>query len=188
MGTNIGPRIGIDGEAQFKQAMRGINDEMKRYAAEARAVEAAYAGQDDSLESLTRRSEIYSRQVENQERAVAQLEQILEQLRQAQGDNTEAISRWESRLRRAQAELTRYQNQLEQNNQRHQEFATGLNEIEQEVNGLNAQLSALAAESRSVDAALDGTAGRYDNSRRRSECCQIRFAYREMQFPDWKRG
>lgn len=169
MGTNIGPRIGIDGEAQFKQAMRGINDEMKRYAAEARAVEAAYAGQDDSLESLTRRSEIYSRQVETQERAVAQLEQILEQLRQAQGDNTEAISRWESRLRRAQAELTRYQNQLEQNNQRHQEFATGLNEIEQEVNGLNAQLSALAAESRSVDAALDGTAGRYDNSRRRSE-------------------
>lgn len=169
MGTNIGPRIGIDGEAQFKRAMRGINDEMKRYAAEARAVEAAYAGQDDSLESLTRRSEIYSRQVETQERAVAQLEQILEQLRQAQGDNTEAISRWESRLRRAQAELTRYQNQLEQNNQRHQEFATGLNEIEQEVNGLNAQLSALAAESRSVDAALDGTAGRYDNSRRRSE-------------------
>lgn len=169
MGTNIGPRIGIDGEAQFKQAMRGINDEMKRYAAEARAVEAAYAGQDDSLESLTRRSEIYSRQVETQERAVAQLEQILEQLRQEQGDNTEAISRWESRLRRAQAELTRYQNQLEQNNQRHQEFATGLNEIEQEVNGLNAQLSALAAESRSVDAALDGTAGRYDNSRRRSE-------------------
>ena len=65
--------------------------------------------------------------------------------------------------------MTRYQNQLEQNNQRHQEFATGLNEIEQEVNGLNAQLSALAAESRSVDAALDGTAGRYDNSRRRSE-------------------
>ena len=58
MGTNIGPRIGIDGEAQFRQAMRGINDEMKRYAAEARAVEAAYAGQDDSLESLTRRSEI----------------------------------------------------------------------------------------------------------------------------------
>lgn len=169
MGTNIGPRIGIDGEAQFKQAMRGINDEMKRYAAEARAVEAAYAGQDDSLESLTRRSEIYSRQVENQERAVAQLEQILEQLRQEQGDNTEAINRWESRLRRAQAELTRYQNQLEQNNQRQREFATGLNEIEQEVNGLNAQLSALAAESRSVDAALDGTAGRYDNSRRRSE-------------------
>ena len=169
MGTNIGPRIGIDGEAQFKQAMRGINDEMKRYAAEARAVEAAYAGQDDSLESLTRRSEIYSRQVENQERAVAQLEQILEQLRQEQGDNTEAINRWESRLRRAQAELTRYQNQLEQNNQRQREFATGLNEIEQEVDGLNAQLSALAAESRSVDAALDGTAGRYDNSRRRSE-------------------
>ena len=169
MGTNIGPRIGIDGEAQFRQAMRGINDEMKRYAAEARAVEAAYAGQDDSLESLTRRSEIYSRQVETQERAIAQLEQILEQLRQAQGDNTEAISRWESRLRRAQAELTRYQNQLEQNNQRQREFATGLNEIEQEVDGLNAQLSALAAESRSVDAALDGTAGRYDNSRRRSE-------------------
>ena len=169
MGTNIGPRIGIDGEAQFRQAMRGINNEMKRYAAEARAVEAAYAGQDESLESLTRRSEIYSRQVETQERAVAQLEQILEQLRQAQGDNTAAISRWESQLRRAQAELTRYQNQLEQNNQRQREFATGLNEIEQEVNGLNAQLSALAAESRSVDAALDGTAGRYDNSRRRSE-------------------
>ncbi len=169
MGTNIGPRIGIDGEAQFKQAMRAINDEMKRYAAEARAVEAAYAGQDDSLESLTRRSEIYSRQVENQERAVAQLEQILEQLRQEQGDNTEAINRWESRLRRAQAELTRYQNQLEQNNQRQREFATGLNEIEQEVDGLNAQLRALAAESRAADTAIGGADGSIEALTQQSE-------------------
>lgn len=134
MPVNIGPRIGIDGESRFRQALSSINSELRSYAAEARAVESAYAGQENSLESLTQRSEVYRRQVETQERAVAQLEQVLAQVRQQYGENSNAVSRWESELRRAQAELTRYQNQLEQTRFNLDQLAAGAEQAGQKLN------------------------------------------------------
>lgn len=133
MPVNIGPRIGIEGEAQFRRALSAINSELRSYAAEARAVESAYAGQENSLEALTQRSEVYRRQVETQERAVAQLEQVLAQVRQQYGDNSDAVSRWESELRRAQAELTRYQNQLEQTRFNLDQLAAGAEQAGQKL-------------------------------------------------------
>ena len=134
MPVNIGPRIGIEGEAQFRRALSAINSELRSYAAEARAVESAYAGQENSLEALTQRSEVYRRQVETQERAVAQLEQVLAQVRQQYGENSDAVSRWESELRRAQAELTRYQNQLEQTRFNLDQLAAGAEQAGQKLN------------------------------------------------------
>lgn len=134
MPVNIGPRIGIEGEAQFRRALSAINSELRSYAAEARAVESAYAEQENSLEALTQRSEVYRRQVETQERAVAQLEQVLAQVRQQYGENSDAVSRWESELRRAQAELTRYQNQLEQTRFNLDQLAAGAEQAGQKLN------------------------------------------------------
>lgn len=134
MPVNIGPRIGIEGEAQFRRVLSAINSELRSYAAEARAVESAYAGQENSLEALTQRSEVYRRQVETQERAVAQLEQVLAQVRQQYGENSDAVSRWESELRRAQAELTRYQNQLEQTRFNLDQLAAGAEQAGQKLN------------------------------------------------------
>ena len=113
MPVNIGPKIGIDGEAQFRKEIQAINKEMKQYAAETKAVTAAYAGQEDSIESLTAKSSSLSKQLSVQEKAVAKVEEILGKVRQQYGDNDEATQRWESELVKARAELTRLQNQLD---------------------------------------------------------------------------
>lgn len=113
MPVNIGPKIGIDGEAQFRKEIQAINKEMKQYAAETKAVTAAYAGQEDSIESLTAKSSSLSKQLATQEKAVAKVEEILGKVRQQYGDNDEATQRWESELVKARAELTRLQNQLD---------------------------------------------------------------------------
>lgn len=114
MAVNIGPKIGIDGESQFRKELAAINNEMKRYAAEARAVTAAYEGQEDSLEALTAKSASYKKQLDAQEKAVAKVEEILSKVRQQYGDNAEATQRWESKLVQARAELLRLQNQLDE--------------------------------------------------------------------------
>ena len=153
MPVNIGPKIGIDGEAQFRREIQSINKEMKRYAAEAKAVTAAYAGQEDSVESLTAKTSSLSKQLSTQEKAVAKVEEILRKVRQQYGDNDEATQRWESELVKARAELTRLQTQLDSTKLSLESVSEGMQQASDRLNtagntltvGLTAPLAAAGA-------------------------------------------
>ena len=58
MSYDIGPRIGIDGEAEFRKAINNINTNIKTLGTEMLAVTSAYDANDKSAAALTSRNEV----------------------------------------------------------------------------------------------------------------------------------
>lgn len=73
MSVDIGPKIGIDGEAEFRKELGNINQQLKTLGSEMKAVTSAFADGDRSEEALGARTEVLNRQIEAQESKLEQL-------------------------------------------------------------------------------------------------------------------
>ena len=74
MGYNIGPKIGIDGEREFRQQLKNINDTYKALQAETKAVTKAFDAQGDEQGKLEALSKQLNKQIEEQQKKQALLE------------------------------------------------------------------------------------------------------------------
>ena len=64
MVTDIGPKIGVQGESEFKKQISSINQNLKTLSAETKAVTSAFIGNENSMEALTAKSELLAAQSE----------------------------------------------------------------------------------------------------------------------------
>lgn len=70
MTTDIGPRIGIDGAAEFNRSLKNIISQSKSLAAEMKAVTSAFDSNDSSQKKLQSQMNVLSKQIENQQQRV----------------------------------------------------------------------------------------------------------------------
>lgn len=106
MATDIGARIGIDGEKSFRDSLSAVNAQLKNLGSEMKAVVSSFTGMEDSEESLTAQGKVLERSIQasadkisllvgQSERAKAKLDQLAKELDDATrsfGTNsTEAI-------------------------------------------------------------------------------------------------
>lgn len=64
MPTNIGPKIGVEGEGEFKKSIAQINNNIKTLTAETKAVTSAFIGEENSMAALTAKNKALSSQNE----------------------------------------------------------------------------------------------------------------------------
>ena len=74
MSYNIGPKIGIEGEAEFRKSIRQINDTYKTLEAETKAVTAAFDAQGDEQGKLKAASQQLIKQIYEQQKKMNLLE------------------------------------------------------------------------------------------------------------------
>lgn len=106
MATDIGARIGIDGEKSFRDSLSAVNAQLKNLGSEMKAVVSSFTGMEDSEESLTAQGKVLERSIQasadkisllvgQSERAKAKLDELERELDDATrsfGTNsTEAI-------------------------------------------------------------------------------------------------
>ena len=53
MAVDIGPKIGIEGESEFRKQLKNVNEQIKTLGSEMKVVETAFEGQEKSEEALT---------------------------------------------------------------------------------------------------------------------------------------
>ena len=63
MAADIGARVGIDGEKAFKDSLGAINSQLKTLGSEMKTVVSAFAGMEDSEESLAAKSDVLQRSI-----------------------------------------------------------------------------------------------------------------------------
>ena len=66
MSVDIGPKIGIDGEAEFRKELGNINQQLRTLGSEMKAVTSAFAGNEKSQEALSAQAGVLTRQIEAQ--------------------------------------------------------------------------------------------------------------------------
>lgn len=116
MAYDIGPKIGIDGEAEFRKGIQQINTCMRTLATEMQAVTSQYAKNDKSVVNLSSQNKVLTKQIETQKEKLSELKKGLEESRQKYGDNSEVTQKWQQAVNKATAELNKMERQVAENN------------------------------------------------------------------------
>lgn len=111
MATNIGPRIGIDGEAEFRKQIENITAKGKALAAEMQAVATSFGKESDAQEKARATGAVLAKQIENQKQIVNQYAAMVKRSTEVKGEDDATTQKWVAKLNSATAELNRLQEQ-----------------------------------------------------------------------------
>ena len=107
MATNIGPKIGIDGEKQFRSELNSIGQHLRTLNTEMKAVTTAFDANDSSQKRLATQSDVLTRQLSLQEQQVTEIQKALDYAKANYAENSNEVQRWQQALNNATADLNR---------------------------------------------------------------------------------
>ena len=107
MATNIGPKIGIDGEKQFRSELNSIGQQLRTLNTEMKAVTTAFDANESSQKRLATQSDVLTRQLSLQEQQVTEIQKALNYAKANYAENSNEVQRWQQALNNATADLNR---------------------------------------------------------------------------------
>lgn len=113
MPVNIGPKIGLDGEADFRKQLNNIIQQCRTLDSEMKAVTSAFDDNDDSQEKLARQSEVLAKQIQAQTQRVEMLKKGLSESTKEYGEADTKTLKWAQAVNEANTLLNRMSNELE---------------------------------------------------------------------------
>lgn len=113
MPYDIGPKIGIDGEAEFRKELNNINQQIRTLGSEMQAVTSSFAEGDKSEEALAAQTSVLNKQIDAQEQKLAQLQKGLDASAQKYGENDTRTLKWAQAVNNATADLNKMRRQLQ---------------------------------------------------------------------------
>lgn len=122
MAYDIGPKIGIEGEKEYREAINQIIQKQKLLGTEMQVVNSEYDKSDKSLEAVSARNEVYTKQIEAQREKLEALKQGLQAATEKYGENDKVTQGWQMAVNKATTELNNMENSLEENNQKASKF------------------------------------------------------------------
>lgn len=117
MAIDIGPKIGIDGEAEFRKSLQNINQQLKTLGSEMNLVTTAFGENKNSQDALTSKAAVLTKQIDAQQKKIEELQKGLAMSASKFGENDAKTLKWEQAIYDATAELNSMKGQLESTNQ-----------------------------------------------------------------------
>lgn len=145
MPVDIGPRIGIDGEKEFRQELQNINQQLRTLGSEMKAVTSSFEAGDRSEEALAAQTDVLNRQIDAQKQKLQQLQKGLDAAADKYGEADTKTLRWAQAVNDARADLNRLESQLKSTTN--------------EVDDLGESLDGLDSGSLSFDGVMDSIGG-----------------------------
>lgn len=109
-------RIELDGEKQYKQALSELNKGNQVLASEMRKLSAEYAGNEKSVEALTKKGDILQRQLLQQKDKVQTLREALKNAANQYGEADKRTQEWQIKLNDAEAAQFKLEHAIDENN------------------------------------------------------------------------
>ena len=114
MADNFGLKIGVEGEREFKNALREINQTFKVLGSEMNLVTSQFDKQDKSLQAVTARNEVLNKEIDAQKEKISTLEAALRNAAESFGENDKRTKAWQIQLNNANADLNKMEKELEE--------------------------------------------------------------------------
>lgn len=115
MADSFGLKLGIEGEKEFKSALKDINSTFKVLGSELTLVSSQFSKQDKSVEAVSARSRVLNKEIAEQQKKIALLAAALENAAQSFGENDRRTQNWQIQLNNAKADLNKLDKELEEN-------------------------------------------------------------------------
>lgn len=113
MAADIGVKIALEGEKQYREQMRQITQQTKTMRAETQAMEAKWNKNASAQQKAAQQTQQLKTQIEQQNKSVATAEANLNRYSEAYGENDRRTLQWKQTLAEAKTELARLQAELE---------------------------------------------------------------------------
>lgn len=117
MAADIGPKIGIDGEKEFRDALKSMGQQLKTLGTEMTAVTSAFDVDNDSQKKLAAQSDVLNRQLEVQQQRLGEIQKALDYAKANYSENSNEVQRWQQALNNATADLNRTRSGIESINE-----------------------------------------------------------------------
>lgn len=131
MAVNIGPKIGVDGEAKYRSEINKIIQQQKTLQAEMNAVTSSFTKNTTAEEKNAAVSKILSEQVKIQRERVEQLSAMLQKSAEKYGENDTKTLKWKEAVNSATAELNKMENQLKESSDATDDLGDSLDESQE---------------------------------------------------------
>lgn len=116
MAVNIGPKIQVDGEKEYRAAMAGIIQQSKVLDSELKLLSVSFGQNSTAQEKNKATAEVLGRQLENQKQAVEQLTRQYDKSVQKYGENSTQALKYKQNLLEAQTAVKTTENNISELN------------------------------------------------------------------------
>lgn len=116
MATDIGPKIGIDGEKEYRQALNNIIQQSKTLDSEMKAVTSSFTKATTAEEKNTKTKEVLTKQIEAQRSKLELQTEMLQKSSELYGENDTRTLKWKEAVNTATAALNKMQSELDGTN------------------------------------------------------------------------
>ncbi len=140
MADNFGLKIGVEGEKEFKRALSDINQSFKVLGSEMKLVESEFGKNENSVQSLTSKNEVLTKQIDAQKYKIETLRKALENASSSFGENDRRTQAWAVQLNNAQAELNGMERELKGNEKALDSVADEFNAAEKQADQFGDEL------------------------------------------------
>lgn len=113
MAKEIKQKIVLDGEAEYKKALKESRTELSRLKGEMKAEAAEAERNATASEKAAKKQEALKKQIAEQEKIVKTLSKALEEAKSKYSDNAEVIAKWENQYNAARTTLAGMKNELD---------------------------------------------------------------------------
>ena len=115
MATDIGPKIGIQGEAEFRREIRNITESLKTLGTEMDVVTSEFVDNEKSAEALTEKNKVLDKTVEKLNEKLQKQKEMLDEATRAFGDADPRTEKWQQTVNKTTAELNKAEAQIKRN-------------------------------------------------------------------------
>lgn len=122
MAVNIGPRIGIDGEAQYRKQLQNIVQTQKTLKSEMEKVSSAFDENTTAEEKNRKTSENLEKQIEQQRKKIELQTKMLEESAKKYGEADTKTQKWQQAVNESTRDLNKMEKELKDTN-------SGLNDV-----------------------------------------------------------
>ena len=113
MATNIGPKIGVDGEKEYRQQISQIIQQSKTLASEMKLVSASFTAATSAEDKNAKTAAVLNKQIATQRQYIAALAAQAGKAAATYGTNSVQAQKYEERLNKARAKLLEMQHALQ---------------------------------------------------------------------------
>lgn len=115
MSSTFGGTIKLNGENEYRQAVKNITAELKTYKAEIQKVSAEFYKEDEQEKKLTSTNKVLNEAIEKQKQKIELLRSAYEKNKEELGENDSKTQGWKNQLVKAEAELYKMESSVYKN-------------------------------------------------------------------------
>ena len=156
MADPFGLKIGLEGEKEFKKSIADINQEFKVLGSEMKLVTAQFDKNDNSIEALTARQSVLTKEVDAQRQKVETLRAAMQNAAESFGENDRRTQAWQIQLNNAEAALIGMEKELEDNTDALNRAEKGMDEAGDSADDMADDVEDAAEESEDAKGSFEG--------------------------------